>query len=77
MNYGKIENGAVTLLDKNDPQAYPLVCIPTPSEEAPEGYYWESGWVQKEDRIEMIWFLEKYEPTAEDIVDILTGESND
>ena len=77
MNYGKIENGAVTLLNKDDSGALPIYSMPMPETKPDEGTFWESGWEQKDDRIEMVWFLEKLESSAEEIVDILTGENND
>lgn len=61
MNYGKIENGAVTLLNKDDPGALPIYSTPMPETEPDEGTFWESGWKKKTNKIEMYWFMFKYE----------------
>ena len=65
MNYGKIEKEAVTLLNKNDPEALPIILKPFPAKKVAENSYYETYWKKTENGIEQIWKLEKREEKEE------------
>lgn len=74
--YGKIENGAVTLWHTGSKDGYyPIELTKRPTEEEPIGFYYESAWEQHEDKIVQIYELTAEQVTAEEIVNILTGET--
>lgn len=47
----------------------------TESPEAPEGYYYESGWEENDHEIEQTWILTELPDDAEEILNILTGDA--
>ena len=54
-----------------------LPVIYTPAPEAPEGYYADAHWEEQSGEIVQVWRFEPIpdEPTAEEILDIITGVS--
>lgn len=54
-----------------------LPVIYTPAPEAPEGYYADAHWEEQDGEIVQVWRFEPIpdEPTAEEILDIITGVS--
>lgn len=86
--YAKLINGELQIAPKrlivNDTQIWnapsveylaqgwlPVVFTEVP--EAPEGYHYESGWEQDEDRIIETWHLVEDEPSAEELLNIILG----
>lgn len=53
-----------------------LPVILTEPPEAPEGYYYESGWTEENDTIIETWTLtELPEPSADELMSIILGET--
>lgn len=49
--------------------------IETPMPEPEEGYYYELSYKDEGEQIVYVWTLVKAEPSAEEIINILTGEA--
>lgn len=90
MKYAKLINGIIEYAPKkikhddsityNPPvdmilqEGYKPV-IETPMPEPQEGYYYELSYRDEGEQIIYVWTLVKEEPSAEEIVNILTGEA--